>query len=42
MTFPEIRPARADEIPAVGHLISLSFFDRAADAYLVPPLESSA
>ena len=39
MSFPEIRPARADEIPAVGHLISLSFFDLAADAYLVPPLD---
>ena len=39
MTFPEIRPAREDEIPAIGHLISLSFFDLAADAYLVPPLD---
>ncbi|WP_433293142.1 GNAT family N-acetyltransferase [Actinoplanes sp. CA-030573] len=38
MSF-DIRPARADEIPAVGHLISLSFFDLAADAYLVPPLD---
>lgn len=39
MSFPEIRPAREDEIPAIGHLISLSFFDLAADAYLVPPLD---
>ena len=39
MNYPDIRPARADEIPAVGHLISLSFFDLAANAYLVPPLD---
>ena len=39
MSFPEIRPAREDEIPAIGHLISLSFFDLDADAYLVPPLD---
>jgi ribosomal protein S18 acetylase RimI-like enzyme len=38
-TYLEIRPAREDEIPAIGHLISLSFFDLAADAYLVPPLD---
>ena len=39
MTYPEIRSAREDELAAVGHLISLSFFDLAADAYLVPPLD---
>jgi GNAT superfamily N-acetyltransferase len=39
VSFPEIRPAREDEIPAVGHLISQSFFDLDADAYLVPPLD---
>ena len=39
MSYPEIRSAREDEIPAIGHLISLSFFDLAADAYLVPPLD---
>lgn len=38
-TYLEIRSAREDEIPAIGHLISLSFFDLAADAYLVPPLD---
>lgn len=39
MTFPPIRPARDEEIPAVGHLISHSFFDLDANAYLVPPVE---
>jgi ribosomal protein S18 acetylase RimI-like enzyme len=39
MSFPDIRPARADEIPAVGHLISLSFFDLPQCVYLVPPLD---
>ncbi|MBL7261691.1 GNAT family N-acetyltransferase [Paractinoplanes lichenicola] len=39
MTYPEIRPARDEEIPAVGHLISHSFFDLDANAYLVPPLD---
>ena len=39
MTYPEIRSAREDELAAIGHLISLSFFDLAADAYLVPPLD---
>ncbi|MET0423447.1 MAG: GNAT family N-acetyltransferase [Actinoplanes sp.] len=39
MTFPEIRPAREDEIPAVGQLISHSFFHLDANAYLVPPLD---
>jgi ribosomal protein S18 acetylase RimI-like enzyme len=34
-----IRPAREDEIPAVGYLIADSFNDLLADAYLVPPLE---
>ncbi|MEU4427825.1 GNAT family N-acetyltransferase [Actinoplanes sp. NPDC024001] len=36
MTGPVIRAARADEIPAIGALISRSFDDLAADAYLVP------
>jgi ribosomal protein S18 acetylase RimI-like enzyme len=39
MTEFAIRPAREDEIPAVGYLISYAFNDLAADAYLVPPLE---
>ena len=39
MTFPEIRSAREDELAAVGHLISLSFFHLGADIYLVPPLD---
>ncbi|MFI5896751.1 GNAT family N-acetyltransferase [Actinoplanes sp. NPDC051513] len=39
MTYPEIRPAREDEIPAVGHLVGLSFLDLPQCAYLVPPLE---
>ena len=39
MTFPEIRSAREDELAAVGHLISLSFFHLGADVYLVPPLD---
>jgi ribosomal protein S18 acetylase RimI-like enzyme len=34
-----VRPAREDEIPAVGYLIADSFNDLLADAYLVPPLE---
>jgi ribosomal protein S18 acetylase RimI-like enzyme len=33
-----IRAARPGEIPAVGHLIAVSFNDLAANAYLVPPL----
>ena len=36
MTFPEIRPAREDELTAVGALISYSFDELAADSYLVP------
>jgi ribosomal protein S18 acetylase RimI-like enzyme len=36
VTYPEIRPAREEELTAVGQLISLSFDDLAADAYLVP------
>ncbi|HEY0000712.1 MAG TPA: GNAT family N-acetyltransferase [Actinoplanes sp.] len=39
MTYPDIRPAREDEIAAVGQLISYSFNDLAANAYLVPPLD---
>lgn len=39
MTFPDIRPARDEEIPAVGHLISHSFFDLDANNYLVPSLD---
>jgi ribosomal protein S18 acetylase RimI-like enzyme len=38
-TYPEIRAARADEIAAVGLLISRSFFDLDANAYLVPPAD---
>ena len=34
-----IRPAREDEIPAVGRLIGYSFNELPQDAYLVPPLE---
>jgi GNAT superfamily N-acetyltransferase len=34
---PIIRPARNDEIEAVGALVALSFNDLAANAYLVPP-----
>jgi ribosomal protein S18 acetylase RimI-like enzyme len=36
MTDFVIRPAREDEIAAIGALISRSFDDLAADAYLVP------
>jgi ribosomal protein S18 acetylase RimI-like enzyme len=36
MSFPEVRSAREDELTAVGALISYSFDDLAADAYLVP------
>jgi len=36
MTFPQIRSARQDEIAAVGHHISYSFDELAADSYLVP------
>jgi ribosomal protein S18 acetylase RimI-like enzyme len=39
VTYPEIRPAREDEIAAVGHLISYSFNDLPQNAYLVPPLD---
>ena len=39
MTYPEIRPARDEEIPAGGHLISYSFFNLPQNAYLVPPHE---
>jgi ribosomal protein S18 acetylase RimI-like enzyme len=35
----EIRTARENEIPAVGHLISYSFFNLTQNAYLVPPLD---
>lgn len=35
----KIRPARQDEIPAIGHLISYSFNDLPQNAYLVPPLD---
>jgi ribosomal protein S18 acetylase RimI-like enzyme len=34
-----IRPARQDEIPAIGLLIAESFNDLPQNAYLVPPLE---
>ncbi|GIF20651.1 GNAT superfamily N-acetyltransferase [Actinoplanes tereljensis] len=37
--YPEIRSAREDELGAVGHLISQSFFHLGACEYLVPPLE---
>jgi ribosomal protein S18 acetylase RimI-like enzyme len=36
-SYPEVRSAREDEIPAVGHLISYSFNDLPQNAYLVPP-----
>jgi ribosomal protein S18 acetylase RimI-like enzyme len=36
MSFPEIRPAREDELTAVGNLISYSFDHLDADSYLVP------
>lgn len=36
-TYPEIRRAREDEIPAIGHLISYSFQNLPQNAYLVPP-----
>jgi ribosomal protein S18 acetylase RimI-like enzyme len=39
MTYPAVRPAGEDEIPAVGHLISYSFNELDANAYLVPPLD---
>ena len=39
MTYPEIRAARDEEIPAVGHLISHSFFNLDANSYLVPSLD---
>jgi ribosomal protein S18 acetylase RimI-like enzyme len=35
---PAIRPAREDELAAVGALVALSFNDLDANAYLVPPL----
>ena len=38
-TYPPIRPARDEEIPAVGQLISHSFFELDANRYLVPPLD---
>lgn len=38
-TYPEIRAAREDEIPAIGHLISHSFHKLPQNAYLVPPLD---
>lgn len=38
-TYPEIRPAREDEIPAIGQLISHSFHQLPQNAYLVPPLD---
>jgi ribosomal protein S18 acetylase RimI-like enzyme len=34
-----IRPAREDEIPAIGHLIAYSFNQLPQCAYLVPPLD---
>ncbi|GAA0472568.1 hypothetical protein Ade02nite_52300 [Paractinoplanes deccanensis] len=39
MSYAPIRPARKDEIPAIGLLISHSFFDLDANRYLVPPLD---
>jgi GNAT superfamily N-acetyltransferase len=39
MTFPHIRPAREDELEAVGRLIAYSFNDLDANVYLVPPLD---
>ena len=36
MSDYDIRPAREDEIDAVGQLISYSFDELAADSYLVP------
>jgi ribosomal protein S18 acetylase RimI-like enzyme len=39
VSFPEIRPAREDELTAIGHLVALSFLDLPQCAYLVPPLE---
>jgi ribosomal protein S18 acetylase RimI-like enzyme len=38
-TYPSIRPARQDEITAVGHLVGYSFNDLPQNAYLVPPLD---
>ncbi|MBU2669318.1 GNAT family N-acetyltransferase [Actinoplanes bogorensis] len=38
-TYPQIRPARDEEIPAAGHLISFSFFNLEQNAHLVPPLD---
>lgn len=39
MTDYDIRPAREDELAAVGHLISYAFNDLDANIYLVPPLD---
>ena len=37
--YPEIRPAREDELLAVGEHVSLSFFHLGACEYLVPSLD---
>ena len=37
MTVPTIRPARAGEIPAPGHLIAVSLNHLGPNVYLVPP-----
>ena len=37
--YPEIRAAREDELSAVGHHVSLSFFQLPQCAYLVPSLD---
>jgi len=37
VTEPTIRPARAGEIPALGHLIAVSFNHLGPNVYLVPP-----
>ena len=34
MTVPTIRPARAGEIPALGHLIAVSFNHLGPNVYL--------
>ena len=37
MTVPTIRPATAGKIPALGHLIAVSFNHLGPNVYLVPP-----
>jgi len=37
VTEPTVRPARAGEIPALGHLIAVSFNHLDPNVYLVPP-----